>query len=82
MADVQVNTPPPAGDGGTGAGTLLMGLLALLLVGLLVWFVFLRGGGADADKDINVDVNVPAADGGGSGGGSGGSSGGSGGGNP
>jgi hypothetical protein len=62
MADeVHVHqTPPPAGDGGGGGGTnVLLVVVVLAVLGLVVWFMFMRGG-ADVADDAATEVNVEA----------------------
>ena len=52
-------TPPPAGDGGGGGTNVLLVVVVLLLVGLIAWFLFMRGGG-DVDGDGGTEVNIEA----------------------
>jgi hypothetical protein len=51
-------TPPPAGDGGGGTNVLL-GVVVLLLVGLIAWFLFMRGGDAGGDAGTEVNIEAP-----------------------
>jgi hypothetical protein len=51
MADVNTRDKAPR----TSSSTMLLGLLLLVVLALVVWLV-MRGGGEDA----NVDVNVPS----------------------
>ncbi|MBW3571163.1 MAG: hypothetical protein KY467_08655 [Gemmatimonadetes bacterium] len=59
MTDVNTRGPQRAG----GGSTMLLGLLLLVVLVLVVWLV-MRGGGQEADVDVNVpqveapDVNV------------------------
>ena len=54
--------PPPAGDGGGGGGTnVLLVVVVLAVLGLVVWFMFMRGG-ADMADDTGTEVNVEAPD--------------------
>ena len=60
----QAPTPPPAGDGGGGGTNVLLVVVVLLLVGLIAWFMFMRGGegSGDGGTEVNVetpDINVP-----------------------
>ena len=54
MADNINNT---GGGGNTGLAFIIGGIVVVLAV--VAWFVFARGGVAPASKDINVDVNLP-----------------------
>jgi len=67
MADVQIQQTPEAG----GGASWVWGLVVLVLVALVAWFIF--GGGLHRSSTTNLNVNVPGQSGGGSGsGGSGG----------
>ena len=56
-------TPPPAGDGGGGGTNILLVVVVLLLVGLIAWFLFMRGGDAGGDgPDTEVNVEAPQVD--------------------
>jgi hypothetical protein len=74
MADVQIQQTPETGSGG-GAG-LVWGIVVIILLAVIAWFVF--AGGLHRTTTAKIDVNVPGASSGGSGGSSGGSAGGSG----
>ena len=39
----------------------MVGLLALLVVAALAWFIFFRGGGGGTEHKVDVNVNVPGA---------------------
>lgn len=64
MADVNTREKGPR----TSSSTMMLGLLLLVVLGLVVWLV-MRGGGEDADVDINVpqvespDVEIKTGDG-------------------
>jgi hypothetical protein len=64
MADVQIQQTPDSGSGG-GSG-LVWGLVVLILLAVIAWFVF--GGGLHKTSTTKIDVNVPGASSGGSGG--------------
>lgn len=56
MADVNTRGTRSAG----GGGTLMLALLLLVVLALVIWLV-MRGGGEDADVEINApEVNVEA----------------------
>ncbi|HEX2079339.1 MAG TPA: hypothetical protein VHG08_16555 [Longimicrobium sp.] len=61
MADVNVDN---RGAGSGGGSTMMLGLLVVVVLALVIWFVT-RGGGEDAEVDVNVpkvettEVNVP-----------------------
>ncbi len=53
-------------SGGSGGTTAIVAIVALVLVGILVWFFFLRGGAApagDGGADIDINVENPLPDG-------------------
>ncbi len=53
-------------NGGSGGSTAIVAIVALVLVGVLVWFFFLRGGGVpagDGGADIDVTIENPLPDG-------------------
>jgi hypothetical protein len=52
-------TPPPAGDGGGGGTNVLLVVVVLLLVGLIAWFMFMRGGDAGGDGGTEVNIEAP-----------------------
>jgi hypothetical protein len=54
MADDTKNT---SGGGNTGLALIVGGLVVVLAI--VAYFVFARGGMAPESKDINVDVNLP-----------------------
>ncbi len=60
MADeVHVHQTPPSrsGDGGTGW---VLGLLVVIVLAVVLWLFFVRGGPSDAGPaEVDVDVNVP-----------------------
>lgn len=64
MADVNTREKGPR----TGGSTMMLGLLLLVVLVLVVWLV-MRGGGDEADVDINVpqveapDVEIKTGDG-------------------
>lgn len=64
MADVNTRQKGPR----TGGSTMMLGLLLLVVLVLVVWVV-MRGGGEEADVDINVpqvespDVEIKTGDG-------------------
>jgi hypothetical protein len=45
-------------DGSSGGTGWIVGLLVVVVLALVVWFVVMRGG-LNRRTDINVDVNVP-----------------------
>ncbi|HVE33791.1 MAG TPA: hypothetical protein VNC18_09545 [Gemmatimonadaceae bacterium] len=57
MADVQIQQTPDAGSSGSGAW--VWGLIVLILLGVIAWFVF--GGGLHRTTTAKVDINVPGA---------------------
>lgn len=57
MADVQIQQTPDAGSSGSGAW--VWGLIVLVLLGVIAWFVF--GGGLHRTTTAKVDINVPGA---------------------
>lgn len=48
------------GGGNAGLAFIVGGLL--VVVAIIAFFVFGRGGAADATKDVNVDVNLPSVE--------------------
>ena len=54
MADNINNT---GGGGNAGLAFIIGGIVVVLAI--VAWFVFARGGMAPEAKDINVDVNLP-----------------------
>jgi hypothetical protein len=54
MAD---DTNNSSGGGNTGLAFIVGGLVVVLAI--VAWFVFARGGLAPATKEVNVDVNLP-----------------------
>ncbi|RZJ01771.1 MAG: hypothetical protein EON90_01825 [Brevundimonas sp.] len=56
MADNINNTG--SGGGNTGIAFIVGAIVVVLAI--VAYFVFARGGGGPETKDINVDVNVPA----------------------
>ena len=48
------------GSGGGNAGLAFIVGGLLVVVAIVVWFVFGRGGGMGETKDVNVDVDLPA----------------------
>ena len=48
---------------GSGSSTAVVAIIAILAILALVWFFFLRGGGAagDGTTDINVDIDPGSA---------------------
>jgi len=57
MADVQIQQTPDAGSSGSGAW--VWGLIVLVLLAVIAWFVF--GGGLHKTTTAKVDINVPGA---------------------
>lgn len=57
MADVQIQQTPDAGSSGSGAW--VWGLIVLVLLGVIAWFVF--GGGLHRTTTAKVDINIPGA---------------------
>ena len=57
MADVQIQQTPDAGSSGSGAW--VWGLIVLVLLAVIAWFVF--GGGLHKTTTAKVDINVPSA---------------------
>lgn len=61
MADVNVNN---RGTGGGGGSTMMLGLLVVVVLALVIWLVA-RGGGDDADVEVNLpkvettEIDVP-----------------------
>lgn len=61
MADVNVDN---RGAGGGGGSTMILGLLVVVVLAVVIWLVT-RGGGEDAEVDVNVpkvettEINVP-----------------------
>lgn len=53
MADVQIQQTPEAG----GGASWVWGLVVLVLVALVAWFLF--GGGLNRTSTTKVDINVP-----------------------
>ncbi len=45
------------GGGNAGLAFIVGGLL--VVVAVIAWFMFGRGGGIDDTKDVNVDVSLP-----------------------
>ena len=58
MADINVQQSPSTPPAGRGSGA-VWAVVAVVLLFLLAWYVFFRGG--DAGTDVDVDVNPPAA---------------------
>jgi len=56
MADNINNTGSGSGGGSAGIAFIVGGIVVVLAI--LAYFVFARGGATDS-KDINVDVNLP-----------------------
>ena len=54
MADVQISQTP---NSGSGSGAWVWGLIVLVLLGVIAWFVF--GGGLHKTTTAKVDINVP-----------------------
>ena len=63
MADVNVNQQPSSS--GTGGSTWIVAVLVIIVLAVVLWFVFARGGGRTDKTDVNVDINVPGQTGGG-----------------
>jgi len=57
MADVETRRTPPSDRGGMGWVLALVGIIVVLLI---AWVLFSRGGADDGDVDI--DVEVPRAE--------------------
>ena len=56
MTDNAPNTSGNSGGGNTGIAFIVGGLL--VVVAVIAWFVFARGG-LDQTKKVDVDVNLP-----------------------
>ena len=56
MADVQITQTP---NTSSGSGAWVWGLIVLVLLAVIAWFVF--GGGLHKTTTAKVDINVPAA---------------------
>jgi len=56
MADVQIQQTP---DTGSGSGAWIWGLIVLILLAVIAWFVF--GGGLHKTTTAKVEINVPSA---------------------
>ncbi len=56
MADVQITQTP---NSGSGSGAWVWGLIVLVLLAVIAWFVF--GGGLHKTTTAKIDVNVPSA---------------------
>jgi hypothetical protein len=56
MADVQIQQTP---DAGSGSGAWIWGLIVLILLAVIAWFVF--GGGLHKTTTAKVEINVPSA---------------------
>ena len=54
MTDNNTNN---TGSGNAGLAFIVGGIVVVLAI--VAWFVFARGGMAPESKDINVDVNLP-----------------------
>lgn len=54
MADVQIQQTPDAGSGGA---SWVWGLVVLVLVALVAWFLF--GGGLNRTNTTRIDINAP-----------------------
>ena len=61
---VHQTPPPPAGGGGDGGTNVLLIVVVLLLVGLIAWFMFMRGGegGGEGGGDTEINVEAPEID--------------------
>jgi len=57
MTDNAPNTSGNSGGGNAGLAFIVGGLL--VVVAVIAWFVFARGGMEPAKKEIDVDVNLP-----------------------
>lgn len=57
--EVHVHNTNPPSSGGGGAGW-IVGLLAVIVLALVIWLFFLRGGDTRGPDQIDVDVNVPS----------------------
>lgn len=53
MSDNNINN-----SGGNSGLAFIIGAVVVVLA-IVAWFVFMRGGATPDAKDINVDVNVP-----------------------
>ena len=56
MADVQISQTP---NSGSGSGAWVWGLIVLVLLAVIAWFVF--GGGLHKTTTAKIDINVPGA---------------------
>ena len=65
MADeVHVHQTPPADNGGRGGAGWVVALLVVIVLAVVLWFVFARGGNNVDEIDADIDVNIPAQTGG------------------
>ena len=58
MADEVHVHQQPSGNGRGSAGW-IVALLVIVVLAIVLWFVFVRGGGNDVPEEIDVDINVP-----------------------
>jgi len=56
MADVQITQTPDSG--GSGAG-MVLGIVVVILLAVVAWFVF--GGGLNRKTTANININTPGA---------------------
>jgi hypothetical protein len=57
MTDNNTNNTGNSGGGNAGLAFIVGGIVVVLAI--VAYFVFARGGMAPESKDINVDVNLP-----------------------
>ncbi|MBP8063306.1 MAG: hypothetical protein KAY29_05500 [Brevundimonas sp.] len=57
MTDNNTNNTGSGGGGNAGLAFIVGGIVVVLAI--VAYFVFARGGMAPESKDINVDVNLP-----------------------
>lgn len=65
MGQTNVNVPNTSGDSGMGAGMIVGLVLALVIIGFVVWYFLLNGGGGGgtpAESILpSVDLPLPSA---------------------
>lgn len=63
MADeVHVHQTPAGGSGGGSSAGWIVAILAIIVLALVAWLFFVRGGGtaSEVPDEVDVEVNVPA----------------------
>lgn len=67
MADeVHVHQTPGGSSGGGSSAGWIVGILAVIVLALVAWLFFVRGGGqgSEVPDEVDVEVTVPNPDGG------------------